>query len=843
MQTPSAFFNTLRERPGNHITQKCVIETGNWAIIAKGASASASSEFSSDWPASAVVNGDRTHINAGAAAAAEDGIGGGVWQGNAVAAVDGAIAEWVIVDLGTARRVNRIKIIFWPEGTKNNNLGAIGAKDFLIEEWDGVISGFGEGGFGEGGFGGESSFVPWSGLVDKCPEIGKSPTTIVSGQVTGNTNDMVVFEDPTPRNIKQLKLSISKLQAGSVRARIVAIEITWAVDVSDSVVSSSRRRSKDYHLDRRQATSMSLSLRNYDKRFSDLFTPSATQIAAGFFNSSIRPNLEMRYYAGFSGVNCQMFSGFIDTWEQDALTRTVNVTARDYYKFLLKPKLTTKLKTSQSLEFLVELIANYKNFPSNLIILDTTTISPAYFMPKDKTVQSVLNELQDATGNAELFFDEFGRLNFRSYLTIIKHIWFQGSQADFVGGTNINNTDATSQPGALVLSNVASVYAVEGNWYSVVSPVLSGKVQFDSLLASTETGPATSVDLFMRVTSDGGATFTPWREILPGTRGILSKWNHWYGQVQIWVRLRTSDTAVTPKLLDFTVRYTSRGGSNRVNDTADWATKDTTTLIGKRRKLTDQVGGANYMVTKAIVKSKPTFVGSGSLDAWQGTYNGAAISASNPLFVPVGTTTFAIDFGETKYDVPQTVVMTLGTAVAVATISSHPSKPTLTITATVAGTITQLKVSGVPFTQNGLVEAISYADDEIVADFGPNEDTLENDYIDNVDLAQSIADNLIAQFGQGPLDWINEAEVRFTPNAQLNDRVSVTDRFSGVASDYMAIGLIDELMSDQQRSFTARTTVELVKIGAGVLQTEAAYLGSGGAFYYSGFRWGGDYTL
>lgn len=826
MQTPSAIFNTLREASGNHITQKAVIEVGNYALAAKGASASASSEYSADWPAAGVVNGDFTHINAGAAGAAENGIGGAVWQSNSSSDGSGNITENLTVDLGQDRRVNRVALIFWPDSTKTGNLGSIGFKDFsLTKKVDG------------GG-----SFSAWSGLADKCAEIGKAATTISSGAVTNNTNDMVVFEDPTDQTFRYLKITITKLQAASVRARLVAVKITRAVDVSDAVTAASRQRHKDYHLEHRQATLLQLTLRNHDGRFNDRVTPTSSQVTAGWFNNLIRPNLEIRYYAGFSGVNCQMMSGFIDTWERSPDGRLVMITARDFFKFLIKPKLTTKLKTSYSLEALFEYVCNLQNFPSNMMVLDTTRISPVYFMPKDKTVQTILNDLQDATGSGESYADEFGRINFRSYLSVINEIWFQGSAGDFAAGTNVNNTDASSVSGALVLANVAGVYYTEGNWYSVLSPVLSGKVEFTTLLASLSTGPATSIDLFLRVTNDGGSTYTPWREILPGTRGIISKWNQWYGQIQVWARLRTSDTTTTPQLLDFTVKYRARGGSAMVNDSADWATKDTTTLLGMKRRLTDTVGGSNFMISESTVKAKPTFISSGTTDAWIGTYNGAEISVSNPLTVPLGDTTFVVDFGSKQFDAPQTVVITAGTAVVSTALTSDPSRPTLTITATTAGTITALKITGAEFIQTGLVQATAVANDQVVADYGANPDVLENDYIDNVDRAQSIADNLIALFGQGPLDLIPEAEVRFSPNAQLNDRVTVTDGFSGIADDYVVIGLADQL-AENGSGFEAKTVAELVKIGAGAAAPDPAYYGSGGVFYFDNFRFGGSQTL
>lgn len=845
MQIPSANFNALREAAGNHITQKAVIDIGNYALTSKGAIAIASTEFSADWPAIGPINGDLTHINAGAAGVADDGIGGSVWQGSVVANGSGNLSpnETFLLDLGQDRRINRLTLIFWPDSTKNGNLGSIGWKDFTIQYGDDSGGLYGGGGFGGGGYGGLAN---WTGLVDKSPEIGKSAVTISGGAVTGNTNDMVVFEDPTPQTARYIYFTVSKLQAASVRARLVAVKVTLAVDVSDAVTAVARQRKKDYHLERRTATVLQMTLRNFDGRFNDRVTPTSDQIAAGWFNNLIRPNLEIRYFAGFSGVNCQMFTGFIDSWEPDSGTKLVRTQARDFFKFLIKAKLTTKLKTGQSLESLFEYVCNLQNFPSNLMLLDTTTISPAYFMPKDQSIQQIVNDLTDATGNGEVYVDEFGRLNFRSYLNIIAHIWFQGrAQGDFAAGTNVDgHVDWTTTPGRLLLANVAGVYYREGNWYSALSPVFSGKVEFTTFLASIESAASNQIDFFLRVTEDGGVTYTPWREILPGSRGLISKWNHWYGQIQVWARLRTSDTSTTPALLDFTVKYRSRGGSSMVNNAADWATKDSTTLLALRRKLTDEVGGVNYLITEAIVKSTPTFLAASATDAWQGTFNGNPISPTNPLYVPLGDTSIPVDFGSFQYyPASQAVVVTLGTAVATAVLSDDPSKPLLTITATTAGTITGLKITGKQFIQTGQVIAVTEANLNIIADYGHNPDVLQNNYIDNVDLAQSIADQEIALFGQGPLDWIQEAMIRFSPNAQLNDRVTVTDGFAHVADDYVAIGLDDEITIGSGNTFTASTRAELVKIGAGFSVTQAAHYGSGGQFYYSGFRFGGSYPI
>ena len=443
MINPGGSYLSRQQARGNHVTQKCVIEVGNYALASQGASATASSEFSADWPAAAVVNGSLTHINAGAAGVADDGVGGGVWQGNALADADGNVTESIEIDLGQSRRVNRIKLIFWPDSTKNGNLGSIGPKDFLIEQW---YSG---------------AYHAWTGLVDKCSEIGKfagvsygggsygggsygGGLDITNGQVTNNPFDMVVFEDPTPQNIQKIRISISKLQSGGVRSRIVAVEVTLAVDVSTFLKSAKRVRQKDYHLQRRTAAELDVTLINHDKRFNDKHSPTVAEIAKGFFSNSIRPHLPIRFFAGFSGLNVQMFSGTIETWNPDSKLRTVDTVSLDFLKSLVKPTITAQgLKTGWSIEALIEYVANLQNFPSNMMSLDTSTVTVGYFMPVAQNIQQILNGLQDATGDSEIYVDEYGRLNFRSYLNLVSHESIWDTQALWNSGT-LTNVETSS---------------------------------------------------------------------------------------------------------------------------------------------------------------------------------------------------------------------------------------------------------------------------------------------------------------------------------------------------------------------------------------------------------------
>ena len=825
MQNPGGNFEALRESDINVITHRCFLDLQNYALTTQGSSVIASSEYSADWPASGILNGDRTHINAGPASGAENGIGLSVWQGNVLAAGAGVLTpnETITISFGQVRKINRIKIICWPHGTKNNNIGtAVGIKDFLIE-----INPLATGG----------SFTAWTGLVDKNTDIGKTVTTISSGQVTGNTDDMNVFEDTTAvQTVGQIRITISKLQSGSIRARMVEFEATRTVEITEDLNNVNINRRKDYRLNHRLASEVNLSLTNFNREYSPNHVPNSTELTAGYFNTELRPNLEVRYFQGFSNINCQLITAFIDRINIDSVNRLATIKARDYFKFFIPKQITTNLKATKTLEYLVEFLANLANFPSNLILLDETTVTPALYMAKDVKILDEMNKLGDATGDAEVFMDEFNRLNFRSYLNVISHIYFLSSAADFQAGTN-NNTDSVIEPGAILLATSGPNYVSEGIWTSAISPKLDGLLEYLLFETSQLTGPSTSIDWFIRVSGDG-INFTSWREAYQGRN--LTKWNHWWNYIQIQARLRTSDPTQTPKIYSITVHYHSRGGSAKTQATAVFNFLYNGTLLNMNQTLTDEVGGANYLINKSVVKSKPTFRSSGTQVAWRATVNNAYVSVSNPMTVTPGVQTFNVDLGDSQYDVPQTVTLTLGTATAMVAITSHPSKPILTLTVTGAGTITDLHIEGTPFVQEGTVEVITYGKQELIDLYDERADVLENDYIDNKDMASDISKSVIQRFQQ-PLTWLPDSQVRPTPNIQVNDRSRIVEINTDLNDDFLPIGIQHEITTSQQSNLSAVTKLEFVKIGSeGIFHEPAFY---GGYFYFDGFRFGGAREL
>lgn len=848
--TPSGNFTALRQNPVNRVQYHVEMDLNDYAAAAEGGAAAAGTVFSPDWPVGAVIDGDRTHINAGAAGVAENGIGGGVYQGTVVSGGGGVLSltEYIIITFAQPQKINRLKLIFWPAGTLNGNLGAIAPADYLISIAANLFPGYGEGGFGEGGYGeGVAAFSPWTGLKDVGNQIGKGPTTIVAGQVTGNTQDMNVFQDPTLQTVQRIKIEFSKLQAVGVTLRVVEIEATRTVDLSPDIRQMDSSRKKDYRLNHRLSGEFNMTLLNYDRKYSPDHVATTQEIAAGFFNSELGPEIEVRAFLGYGGspgpldtsfgsdgALVQIFTGFLYAIAPDGKSRICQFKCRDYLKYFIGQNVTTPLKSNKTIEQLEEYLANLKNFPSNLMQLDTSTIVAPFFLPKDQEVMKLMQDLGDATGDSEVYIDEMGQFHFRSYLNVISHIFSIANQANFLAGTLVN-TDATTTPGAVILAKTGPDYDPAGDWFSALSPVLLGKVAFGQFQAIFSQGTACNIDFFIRATNDGGVTFTPWREIIPGND--VTKINPW-SQVQFWARFRTSNPAQTPSLTSITMKYKSRGGSAKVAATAAFTFSAGGDLRQCKTILTSEIGGDTFIVTDSLVTANPSALAQGQITAWSATVGNNPISGTNPLQVPIGQTVINIDFGQTQYGVPQTVVMTLGTAVAIATLTSDPSKPTLTITATVAGTITDLHLTGFPFIKPGAISAETLAPVLNIKRYGRIVDTLTNDFIDNVDLASDISKSVIQRF-QAPLEYLQEAEVALTPDIQIDDRATIIEPNQDIDFDFYAIAVMHSLQVTN-KVVDAQTKLGMIKINVNTVRVDPFKFDQG---KFDSFRFGGVRTL
>ena len=164
--------------PTNRI--QSVTPRNNVALASNGATATASSTFSSSYPASATINGDRKGLNVDS---------GGIW-------VDGTTStypDWLQVSFSGSKTINEIDVftlqddLYNPvEPTENKTFSSYGIVDFQVQYWN-----------------------------------GSSWQTVSGGSVTGNNK---VWKKFTFSNITTDKIRVNVTSALNSRSRITELE-------------------------------------------------------------------------------------------------------------------------------------------------------------------------------------------------------------------------------------------------------------------------------------------------------------------------------------------------------------------------------------------------------------------------------------------------------------------------------------------------------------------------------------------------------------------------------------------------------------------------------------------
>lgn len=277
--------------------------------------------------------------------------------------------------------------------------------------------------------------------------------------------------------------------------------------------------------------------------------------------------------------------------------------------------------------------------------------------------------------------------------------------------------------------------------------------------------------------------------------------------------LTSSDGAATTEVAQVRVSWTVQGGSDKFPATSVATLDAALNAVRLSQNLSDEIGGTSPIFNKAIIKSDPVYLSTGgTIPAWEAVQNGAAVSVTNKLFLNVGDTVFNLDFGETAFSVPQTVNITFEAPAAGTTaLTSHPTKPVLTVTMTTAGNVTALNVTGIPFIRKGPIEAVAQSTDALIDKFDLREFVLENDFIQTPELAQAIATTVRDAF-QNPTTWIPALSIRPFWTLQLQDRVTVKEPQAGIDGDYQVISLTHRLEISHDAVNAAATDVVLVKI-------------------------------
>jgi hypothetical protein len=454
--TVPASFTAAERAEVNQLSQKVYLLLGNYASSpGYGASATSSgADASGDYPASGPINGDRTEINIGSAAAADNGVGKASWKSSGTP--DAGDLVWHKIDLGQARTFNRLKLYH-----RNGH----GLKSFFIEASADDVTyyviaatsdavggglGWGEGAWGDGNWGG-----------------GGGEPTPASFATTMQLDTIDLPADVTYRYIRTVAQST---QVAADKAEIVALEVYRKIDVSDRVIGIDIDRQQDYKLKNNLASACNLELSNVDRFFSARYVPTDAETAAGFVNSELRPGLGIIVELGYYGVNVSLFVGSIDSIASSSRARTAMITARDGIKGLVNNVVSTKLKTNSDIGTVIQYLLNQANISNYEMSVDSTTIVLDYFFTYATSILTTIQQLQQACGDANFRFDESGVATFRMYMNAVSQSHTDTSKADFEAGV-LRNIDTATTPG-----QYSARYTASGSWTIATTPAIVASV-------------------------------------------------------------------------------------------------------------------------------------------------------------------------------------------------------------------------------------------------------------------------------------------------------------------------------------------------------------------------------
>ena len=405
---------------------------GDYAQSINGATAAASGTPVTDYPASGAIDGDRTELNIGAAATADNGVGQGSWKSSA--RPDGSGNVWLVVDFGQSRTFTRTKLY---------NMAADCLTSYLLQYWDGAAwqdyagtpdkfsnsqPGYGQGGYGSTEPYGDPSHGNWPGL--------------------GYTGQLDAYDTTTPITSTKIRLVVYSTHSGGA-AQVVALEVYRVIDITSRVqVINGPERKKDFKLAQPIASQEVVSCDNSDQFFSISYTPTAAQVAAGYVNAEIAQlGFDLEVNEGFytsAGVQLiRTFTGSVDSITPTAGSALAEIVARDYTKHLINNQDSCRLKTNIDIASAVQYALNRCNISNYEMTLPTTNIVIPYFFYYEDSVLTVIQELVQAAGDAIFFFDEYGIATFQYFLTATPQQERYENQAEWLSGT-LSNLDAYS---------------------------------------------------------------------------------------------------------------------------------------------------------------------------------------------------------------------------------------------------------------------------------------------------------------------------------------------------------------------------------------------------------------
>lgn len=429
---------------------------GNYAASGAGSTASSNGDDASgNYPAAGSIDGDRTEINIGAPANADNGVGLSSWK--AASNPSGGSPNILTIQFGQSRTFNRLKLY---------NLAANPLTSYIVEY----------------SVDGSTGWTAFAGTPDQyTPPIGSyygwgSPGGWGGGPWGGAmpfsiTGGLDQYETPSNITAKAFRVRVFATNTGGP-AQIVELEIYRKVDISSRLIGLKVDRKKDFKLAQPISTQLNLTLDNKDQFFSLFYAPIASQ-AAAYVNAewedlgiNVEVNEGFITYAGPQLI--RTFTGSVDTINNNVKPGQAQVVARDFMKHLINQYDSCNLKTSIDITACIQYLLNRNNVSNYEMNLFTTTIVLAYFFAYQTQILTTIQSLVQAAGDALFYFDEAGYATFQYYLSNAPQNNTINTQGGWQSGT-LQNLDATTTPGVIVSSFTVVSGAFSNFFYDPVA--------------------------------------------------------------------------------------------------------------------------------------------------------------------------------------------------------------------------------------------------------------------------------------------------------------------------------------------------------------------------------------
>jgi hypothetical protein len=381
----STSFLSSEKSQVNTPKAKVQLILGNYALNYLG-TASASSTYSSDYPASGAFNGDRTSLNIGAAISSDDGVGKSCWQSSAHPT--GGSPQYITFSFDTRGTVSlsRMKLYHLPgHGLLSYELIA-----YYGGTWNNVAH------------------------TDDISESGVSFTT-------NGSLDVVDF--PMISGVSEIRVYVYGTQNGGENAFISEIEFYNIVDISSYVTSVKVNRQRDYSMKNPLSADVEIVCDNRLSYFSPALSPIGTDMV---------PNLGIMVQFGFDGSEwAYSFVGFMDELTISPSQRTATIVGRDGMKFVINTTKYSQLLSSYYVEDIVSYLVQQADVAPQEYVSNPSAVQIPYFFVDSQNVLMTIQDLVVACGDASFYFDENGLANFAYYTGATPENFIITTQSDW----------------------------------------------------------------------------------------------------------------------------------------------------------------------------------------------------------------------------------------------------------------------------------------------------------------------------------------------------------------------------------------------------------------------------